>query len=244
LIVIGAISLYARVMPAKEFTMPEIGTVKLFKRRGAKAIRITLHHDNYVRVTLPVWLPYRAAVEFTKSKEKWIKANQKPHIAFTHGQRIGKRHMLRLVQSENAQKITTKLSLNDITVTYPSHMRQADPAVQSKVKLACLRVYKQEAAEFLPKRLDQLALQHGFTYSSVRVRHLKSRWGSCSPQGAIALNIFLVKLPWELIDYVILHELVHTRVLHHGSEFWHELGRYAPQPKSYRKTLKDYSPTV
>lgn len=76
-----------------------------------------------------------------------------------------------------------------------------------------------EAKAWLIPRLDELAGKHGFTYNKVFIKNNVSNWGSCSTKGNINLNMQLMRLPEELRDYVILHELCHLKQLNHGPEF-------------------------
>ncbi len=75
----------------------------------------------------------------------------------------------------------------------------------------------------LPGRCLALATQHGLTVSRVSVRNQRSRWGSCSTRGTIALNWRLIQMPPEVSDYVILHELVHLKQSNHSRQFWREV---------------------
>jgi len=99
---------------------------------------------------------------------------------------------------------------------------------------------KEAAKKTIVSRLNQLAAQHGFTYNRISIRNQRTRWGSCSAKGAISLNIKLVALPQELADYVILHELVHTRVHNHSKEFWQKLDKYTKDGKAKAKRLVEY----
>ena len=76
-----------------------------------------------------------------------------------------------------------------------------------------------EARAWLVPRLDRLAAEHGFSYNKVFIKNNVSNWGSCSSKGNINLNMQLMRLPEELRDYVILHELCHLEQLNHGPEF-------------------------
>lgn len=78
---------------------------------------------------------------------------------------------------------------------------------------------RKEAKAYLPKRLDELSRRYGFTYSKVFIKHNISNWGSCSSRGNINLNLNLMRVPQELQDYVILHELSHRKYPNHGAEF-------------------------
>lgn len=100
---------------------------------------------------------------------------------------------------------------------------------------------KFEAKEQLKNRLSVLSEKHGFSYNRVSIRSQKTRWGSCSSNNNINLNIKLVVLPFELIDYVLLHELVHTRIHNHSREFYDELDKYTGNSKKMAKKLKRYN---
>jgi predicted metal-dependent hydrolase len=118
------------------------------------------------------------------------------------------------------------------------------PAVQSAVKKTAERALRKEAEKLLPPRLGELAKKHGFTYKSIRIKKLTSRWGSCSSERVITLNYFLMQLPWRLIDYVLIHELVHTKHLNHSSGFWSEFDRTMPGAKKIRAELKAHRPVI
>ena len=92
----------------------------------------------------------------------------------------------------------------------------------------------------LLQRLEMLAARHGYTYNKVYVRNQKTRWGSCSARNNISLNVNLVRLPEALIDYVILHELVHTRIRDHGPAFWDELDRRIARARQLDRQLREY----
>jgi hypothetical protein len=99
-----------------------------------------------------------------------------------------------------------------------------------------------EAKAYLPNRVAALAKVHGFHCSGVALKNLRSRWGSCSSRGNINLNLRLMQLPDPLIDYVILHELVHTRIRHHGPEFWDALESIIPDARRLNAKLNSHRP--
>ena len=92
----------------------------------------------------------------------------------------------------------------------------------------------------LCERLRELAREHGFIYHGVTIRNQKTRWGSCSYRNTISLNAKLAILPPDLRDYVILHELAHTRVHNHSAAFWRELEKHVPGAKRQAARLKEY----
>ncbi len=103
-----------------------------------------------------------------------------------------------------------------------------------------LSIDRMEARKKIISRLHQLAKQYGFTYNRVSIRNQRTRWGSCSGKGNISLNMKLVALPPELFDYVILHELVHTRIHNHSQKFWKELDKYVENGKTKAARLIEY----
>ena len=98
------------------------------------------------------------------------------------------------------------------------------------------------ASDFLklPARLAELAKEYSFEYNQVRIKHNVSNWGSCSRKGNINLNLNLVRVPEDLRDYVLLHELCHLRHPNHGPEFHALLESLCPNHKVKEKELRKY----
>ena len=118
-------------------------------------------------------------------------------------------------------------------------LRQRQTAVQDEIVLSDEALYA--AQEKLVRRLEELADRHGYRYGRVTIRCQKTKWGSCSGQNNINLNVNLVFLPEHLRDYVLLHELVHTKHKNHGPRFWNELERRCEgRAKQYRHELRQY----
>lgn len=98
-----------------------------------------------------------------------------------------------------------------------------------------------QAKQHLPARLAQLAAQHGFGYDGCQVKLMHTRWGSCSAAKRIHLNAHLLLLPLDQLDYVLLHELCHTRQMNHSAAFWQEVSAVCPDWKTLRGKLKQFS---
>jgi predicted metal-dependent hydrolase len=101
-------------------------------------------------------------------------------------------------------------------------------------------VDRRQAANILTPRIELLARQHGFRYNRLFIKNQRTLWGSCSTMNNINLNQNLIRLPQELQDYVILHELVHTRVKDHSAAFWEQLSQVCPAAKTHRRKLRRY----
>ena len=118
-------------------------------------------------------------------------------------------------------------------------MRQVEQDHQSLSEIFS-NIDRREARKILIQRLDELAEKHGFQYNRVFIRNQKTRWGSCSARNNINLNIKLVRLPQILMDYIIIHELVHTSVKNHGEKFYVELDSIVSNRKLLDSQLKKY----
>ncbi|HSX16989.1 MAG TPA: SprT family zinc-dependent metalloprotease [Patescibacteria group bacterium] len=232
-------------MATKQVDIPGIGQVVLYKRRGNRSLRLSIGSDGEVRVSMPYWLPYKAGEQFASSKADWVAEHRvEPPSVLRHGQAIGKAHHLRFTASAEATRVSTRLKLSQIEITHPLHIAAHDKAVQQAARSGAVRALRKEAEQLLPYRLKQLAERDGFSYGSVDIKHLKSRWGSCTSQKDITLNLYLMQLPWHLIDYVIFHELTHTKVMQHGPPFWQELERHVTGAKNLRKEIGTYHPIL
>ena len=116
-----------------------------------------------------------------------------------------------------------------------------DPATQ-RTRDYQKKLLMKKAKEYLPYRLDYFAKLYGYKYSRCRLTHANTRWGSCSSNKTISLNIGLMNVPEILRDYVILHELAHLNHMDHSKAFWAEVGKHDKNYKIHEKKLKHFSP--
>lgn len=231
-------------MPNKRFTLDDGLPVSIYKRRGNRNLRLTVNHEGEVRVSIPAWAPYRTGLEFARSRRDWISSQRRPAALLRDGQPVGKAHHLHFRASPGATRASSRVSSGAVVVLHPPTMGHDDPSLQKAAREGSIRALKSQAERLLPQRLAELARTHGFEYSGVVIRRLRSRWGSCDQDRNISLSLFLMQLPWEYIDYVILHELVHTRVMRHGPDFWGVMVDLKPDAKELRKALRGYRPAL
>jgi predicted metal-dependent hydrolase len=99
-------------------------------------------------------------------------------------------------------------------------------------------VMRSSAVDELPGRLLRLAATHGLEVARVTVRNQRSRWGSCSRDGTIALNWRLLQMPTTVCDYVLLHELMHLREPNHSPRFWAQVASVCPDYAQARAWLR------
>jgi len=108
----------------------------------------------------------------------------------------------------------------EMTIICPADTDFKAEEVQQWLRKVIGEALRKNAKIILPGRLQELATQYGFVYRQVRINSSRSRWGSCSGSGNINLSYLLMVLPSHLIDYVLLHELCHTREMNHSDRFW------------------------
>jgi predicted metal-dependent hydrolase len=225
----------------KTVELPDIGQVQLIKHAQSRSIRLTIAANGTVKITLPRWAPYQAGLAFAQSKRAWILDNQHPKVIIKDGSAVGKFHHLYFKPGNNTT-ISTRQKGSELWVSFPDSLHWDSPKVQDAANKIAIRAMRGQAESLLPQRLRTLASKHDFEFKSVSIRQLKARWGSCNSKKEITLNLFLMQLPWELIDYVLLHELTHTKALHHGPDFWAIFEAALPGAKRRRKLLRDYKP--
>ncbi|SVD60810.1 uncharacterized protein METZ01_LOCUS413664, partial [marine metagenome] len=112
--------------------------------------------------------------------------------------------------------------------------------LQTQKKQELPEIDRKVARKILCRRIGELAQLHNFVYNRISIRKQKTRWGSCSSKDNINLNMNLLHLPSELMDYVLLHELVHTKVKNHSNDFWNELETVVPNARIIDRKLKEY----
>lgn len=225
------------------FTDDEFGLVTIRRSRIAKSIKLSMAPNGTLRVSMPLYAPVFMAKRLIASSRKDIRSlsTAQHSVLYEHNMQIGKSHILH-VQQGSSLKISTHGQI--ITATLPSAKQVEDKEVQSKIREVVIKALRKESKAYLPRRLAYLADQYGFSYETVRFSHASSRWGSCSSFGTISLNIALMKLEHTLIDYVLLHELCHTKEMNHSKKFWELMATCDPAFKSNRALLKEQSPSV
>lgn len=243
----AAISLFARKSrfgtSDEPYIDPDFGDVDIRRIRGSRYIRLRLKSSGKLSATLPLTGRLSQLRELIdQSRDELLKARdellaRQPKIA--EGQTIGSSHKLSV---RPGTSLAVSVASPDIVVTLPSHLTLDDDSVQQVLRPAIHKALRKEAKAYLSRRLAYLAETHCYEYASLRFSSAGTRWGSCSTSGTISLNISLMNLPPELIDYVIYHELAHTAEMNHSSAFWDRVAAMDPDYKAHRKSLKNHSP--
>ena len=228
-------------MTAKVVQFDLIGPVTFQKNRRSKNIKIRVKPDQSVHVSFPWYALSAEAVGFVSKNINWIvlqqqKMAEKKPETLTESVIKTKLHTLEIKKGDKLDALR-KGGLILITV---------DDFQSEKSRLFVQRIiesiYRFEAKKILPGRLAELARKYGFLYNKVGIRNNKRNWGSCSGRNNISLNLQMMKLPDELIDYILLHELVHTKIKNHGPLFWEKLDEITgKKARVLAKEVRSYS---
>ena len=223
-------------------TIDGIGLVRVTKKRGVKRVSMRMHNSGEVRVTIPYYVPFSTGFSFAMAQKDWIAKQQDKHVSFRYydGMKIGKTYVLKCIEGDS---VSTRTVSSEIRVKVPHDQIESTESIKI-VKNAIKRALNNEAKEILPERVAQIALMKGFTYGHISVKPMKVRWGACSSTKDLTFNCYLMMLPWELIDYVIVHELAHTKHMNHSASFWEEVALHVPNHLELRKQLRGLQPSV
>lgn len=221
----------------------ELGDIVVRRSARAGGIRIRMGTDGRFVVSTGQLTPLFVIKQTVRSaRAKLAKLRDaNPVRSYRDGDQIGQSH--HLVVSPGTQ-LTTRILDRTLQLRLPPAMSIDDREVQSEVRQAVIKLLRKEAKIYLTARLRILATRHEFHYTNIRFAHAATRWGSCSSRGTISLNIALMSLTLEQIDYVLIHELCHTRHMDHSSRFWDEVAAIDPRYKLHRRQLKTKSPHI
>lgn len=221
---------------------------KITVRRSAKAtqVRLRVAPDGSLRASLPLYAPMflvKRLIKTSRDDLRKLLSQASPRTIYADGMQIGKSHTL-VVRRISSRSASVVRHGQQIVATLPHEIDINDERIARKLRDVVITALRVEAKSYLPKRLSFLANKLSLRYEKVRFSHASSRWGSCSSSGTISLNIALMKLPFELIDYVIIHELAHTVEMNHSADFWEIVESADPNYKQHRSAIKQENPMI
>lgn len=219
-------------------------------RRRRKTIAITLDPAEGVLVSAPVNVPSedvtrvvhrRAGWIVRKSTEAMLHPRPKQFVSGESLPYLG-RQVRMFVDSSEARGASVHFNHWTFRIVVPDHL---DVEARRKAALDTVtRWYKRRAQERLIARARVWSEKLGMAPTRVLTRDQRQRWGSCAPDGTIRFNWRVVMAEASLIDYVVLHELLHLKVRNHGREFWAQMLAFMPDYKVRRARLREFGPTL
>jgi hypothetical protein len=210
---------FLRTSPAPE---PRVEFVRM--RRARKYI-LRVRPDGTLRVTIPRGGSRRDAEAFVTAHRRWVDeervrvAQRYAPVEWYAGATVPLRGAATTIAVERTGQRRFVL-FGGTRVRVAADTVNLRPAVEAALR--------QIAARELIPRLRTLAAEHGLSVARVSIRNQRSRWGSCSTSGVIALNFRLVQMPRWVSDYVLLHELMHLRQQNHSRRYWRLVEQVCP----------------
>lgn len=224
----------------------ELGRILIRINNHARRLTFRTEEDE-IRVTVPpgtTLKEVRNAIDELRPRLRSSRqAQARPLIDLNY--RIDAEYFkLRLVTGER-ERFLSRSELGEMQIVCPPDADFSDKNLQAWLRKVIEEALKRNAKIILPPRLYQLSLRHNLPYKSVKINSSNGRWGSCSTRRSINLSCYLVLLPGHLIDYVLLHELAHTREMNHGEGFWALLDELTGgKAQSLRQELKEFKAVI
>lgn len=221
---------------------------RYYLSRKRRTLGMSVHPDGSITVRVPAGVALQAIRDFVIRQTSWIAKTHLRMVKATEQRESsssaeegylyrGERFRLRV---ESGNRETVGIRDNELVVT--TRAESADPG---RIQQLCDRWYRRQALKLFQERL--VACQKVLTGEGIPlprglvIREMRSRWGSYSYRTSrICLNLHLIKAPPACLDYVLIHELCHARVRHHGPDFWALVGRYMPEYRQLRVQLRAY----
>ena len=198
-------------------------------RKNMKRIILRVENKNEIKVSSAP-LSKRKLECFVKEQKEWIlERNESLHVPFskdTSFYYLGKSYSIEHHDSDFI------ISTESVYLNPDSAKMQSDD------------FYKIKASEYLPERVlfwqEKMSLQH----TALKFRITKRRWGSCNSQGVISFNPYVMKLTYDMIDYIIVHELAHLVHLNHSKPFYRLVEEFIPDYRSVQKEIESLSSRI
>jgi predicted metal-dependent hydrolase len=222
----------------------DFGKIHFVVRRSARNITMRVKEDG-LHVTTP---PYRSitalleAIAPFRERLRNVCSEVKPKPFDLNFSIEAECFRLKL-ETSPLKNFTVSMRDETVVIACPAHADFTTERVQTLVKNAVMRAMRKKAEEYLPPLVQYWSSLFDLPYNKVTISKARSRWGSCSSKRDISLSFYLMLLPAHLMDYVILHELAHTREMNHGPEFWELLNQLTDgKALALRKELRMHRP--
>jgi len=196
-------------------------------RTKRKTLALIIERDGRLIVHAPLRVKDDIIHEFVKHKAKWILKKQEevkdyyPRFApkeYVNGE--GFWYLGNIYKLQLAEIKKPLLYLN-------GNFQLAQAAVHN-APIVFERWYREQAYKVISERVQWYAAKYGYSYKQIKITSARTRWGSCSARGTLSFAWRLVMAPVPVIDYVVVHELVHLQVKNHSKKFWNRVGVIMP----------------
>ena len=206
----------------------DLGEITFKQNLRAKRMSIRIL-SNSLLVSLPRGYGEKEGLKFIDDiREKLIKRQKSVNnkaIVLTEGNALTTLTFTVHIRKAERNNLFSSLKSGILNIDYPQNLNIEDSKTQAYFWKSINYFLRKEAQRILPHRTQILAESYGFSFTDVKIQSSKTRWGSCNRNKNINLSFYLMLLPQHLVDYVILHELCHTREMNHSPQFWEWMDR-------------------
>jgi len=203
-------------------------------RSNRRTLSISINEIAELIVRAPKRISDQKIQDFINEKENWITRNQS--VVKARAKDIAKdKNMLLYLGTLFPLKID-----NDAKkISFNGEEFLTDLQKKEKTNKSLKTWYKNKFKEVAVPRLFYFAKKYNLQVNQVRIKEQRTLWGSCSSRNNINLNFLLIMAPLKVIDYVIIHELVHTIHKNHSVNFWNAVEEIMPNYKEAKHWLKE-----
>ncbi len=196
-------------------------------RTRRKTFALIIQRDGSLMVRAPLRATNVQIQELVQKKEKWIKAKQQVARQF-YQKTLPKEYVIGesfTYLGKSFKLAVIEYQIEALTLSDQFYLsKSALPVAESVFK----EWYKQRAYEVITSRVEWFASRNGYHYQRVKVTEARTRWGSCGPRGSLNFTWRLVMAPMRVIDYVVIHELVHLKEKNHSKAYWNKVKLLMP----------------
>ena len=221
--------------------MPEHGSINYIHMNPNKVIRskrktlsLTINENAELIIRAPKRLSIEKIQDFINEKENWINRkkrlieNQIKDVTSNHNKLLYLGNLFPINVEQNASK----------ELFFTGEEFIANSIEPDSLSLSIKKWYKNKFKEIALPRVAYFANKHNLMVNQVRIKNQKTMWGSCSSKNNINLNYLLLMAPMGVIDYVIVHELVHTIHRNHSTDFWDSVESIMPEFQEHKRWLQ------
>jgi predicted metal-dependent hydrolase len=208
----------------------------IIKKKHVKNASIRISAVKVIYITVPLRYSNKDITELINKKQRWInKTLQKLNAA---KEKISiQSNQLLLFGKPYKYRYNAALK-NRVAVNFDDKVIDSDyNLVNKKIQEEW---YKLLATDYFTKRVNKYSREHNLDYNKITIRCQKTRWGSCSMDKNLSFNWKLMKAPQYVIDYIIVHELAHTKYLNHSKPYWKYIESIYPEFQSAETWLKNF----
>jgi len=211
-------------------------------RSKRKTLALIVKPDGSLIIRAPLRVASKSIKDFVKRNAQWVQKKRAEALAiypsvtkqYVPGEMflyLGNAYPLDIVKDQKqALLLDEKFKLAE--------------SAQDMAVMAFERWYREQARHILNERISFYADQYGFQYKSIGITSARTRWGSCSANRSLNFSWRLIMAPFESVNYVVIHELVHTIFHNHSKRFWNKVQEVMPDYKEHQKWLRENGPRL